>query len=228
MIRERAEMAMLHPETGNLVLHVVYDGIPRSGKTESVRALARCFDRSAQTFEERDGRTLYFDWLDLEGGRLLDRPIHYRVLSVPGQKVLSRRRSMIIAAADVVIFVLDSSTTGFAGSLERLTTLRRQLKSRHRPIPILVQANKQDLPEAVDLGKIRDRIGADLQIFSTIATEGRGIREAFVLSVGMCIRYLRKESLVDLDRLARDTGESSLPNAKQLLSILSDIHHHGD
>ena len=219
-------MALFHPDSGNLILHVVYDGIPRSGKTESVRSLGRLFDRPVRTFEERDGRTLFFDWLDYAGGTCLDRPIQCRVLSVPGQIELSRRRTRIVSAADVVVFVFDSSPEGVEASQRRFRTLQRQLKSRHRPIPVLVQANKQDLTGAEPPRSVQERLGVEPTPLATVATEDRGIREVFVLAVGAAVRSLREADLVFPHKHRDGTAESSLPGPDELLGILLDVDSH--
>ena len=217
-------MASFHPENGNLILNVVYDGAPRSGKTESMRALGRLLGREVHTPKEENGRTLYFDWLEYEGGMRHGGPICCRVAGVPGQAALRRRRVAILGGADVVIFVVDSTPEGFPASLKMFKDLFGILEVREREIPVLVQLNKRDLDGALDAATIRGVLGAEATRRGhkeTVAVDGQGIRELFVLAVGEALRCL--ESGDNLYRSGNEfrTQEVGLPNREQLLDILS-------
>lgn len=218
-------MAILDPETDNLVLHVVYDGAPRSGKTESIRSLGRLLGRPVATPRERDGRTLFFDWLEYKGGLRLGRPIQCRVVAVPGQARLGRRRSTILTAADVVIFVVDSTPEGFPGSLRQFKNLQKQLKARDREVPIFLQLNKRDLEGALDPTIILNNLGAGFRgvHLTTVATEGDGIRESFVFAVGEALRCLEETGALYDKGNEFSTQEVGLPTPDQLVNILSDL-----
>ena len=218
-------MAILDPESDNLILHIVYDGAPRSGKTESIRALGRLLGRPVDTPREREGRTLYFDWLEYEGGLRLGRPIHCRVVAVPGQARLGRRRSTILSAADVVIFVVDSSPEGYASSLRQFRNLQRQLEARDRKIPVFIQLNKRDVEGALDPSVILNNLGAGFQRthVATVATEGNGIRETFVFAVGEALRYLDEAGELYKKGNEFSTREVCLPKPDQLVKILADL-----
>ncbi len=222
-------MAILDPETNKLVLHVVYDGAPRSGKTESIRALGRLLGRPVDTPRERDGRTLYFDWLEYEGGLRLGRPIQCRVVAVPGQARLGRRRSAILSAADVVIFVVDSTPEGFPGSLRQFKNLQSQLEARDRKIPVYVQLNKRDLEDTLDPSTILNNLGAGYKQahVATVATEGSGIREAFVFAVGEALRHLNEAGALYNKASELSTQEMSLPKPDQLVKLLADLDNPG-
>jgi hypothetical protein len=66
-----------------VVISVVYHGPPEAGKTTTLRTLARGFGREVYTPEERDGRTVHFDWLEHIGGRFEGSPIRCQIVSVP-------------------------------------------------------------------------------------------------------------------------------------------------
>ena len=164
---------------------------PHSGKTTTLRSLARLFGREVETPEERDGRTIYFDWLDHIGGRFEGQPIHCRIVAVPGQPALGRRRQEILAGADSVVFVADTSQAGFEASRARFLELGQDLASLGRSIPIVTQLNKRDALDAVDLRDARSIFeGLSKRILETVATTGAGLREALVLAIGEAIRSL--------------------------------------
>lgn len=216
-------MAYIDPETGSLNLHVVYDGAPYSGKTSSLRTLGRKLEREVVTPEERDGRTTYFDWMEYQGGRCLGRPVHCRVVAVPGQPELAARRSTILDAADAIVFVADTTSEGFAVTLEHFENLRRRLRERAQDVPIVLQLNKRDRADALDLEASVARLDPDLRSVATVATDGEGVRTAFVFAVGEAIRGLRQSrQLYEARQSLFDTQEVVLPSPERLLEILAE------
>src|SRR5262245_24504994 len=110
-------MAVLDGDAGEIVIRVVYDGPPEAGKTTSLRALATSLAQTTQTpHEDGDGRTLWFDWMEYTGGRYQGCRIRCQIVSVPGQVAFAKRRRRLLADADVVVCVADSSPSGWPQS----------------------------------------------------------------------------------------------------------------
>jgi signal recognition particle receptor subunit beta len=172
-------------EAGGVVISVVYDGPPQAGKTTSVRALARSFGREVYTPEERNGRTVHFDWLEHVGGRFDGAPIHCQVVSVPGQKRWTRRRAHFLERADVVVFVGDTTARGWPETVARLDDLRADLDARTGPpVGLVFQANKRDCGDAVAFDEVRARAAsARTAVVESSAADGTGVREAFVFAL---------------------------------------------
>ncbi|MEM8995233.1 MAG: GTPase domain-containing protein [Acidobacteriota bacterium] len=210
-------MAHLDPDSGRLCLHVVYDGAPRSGKTTTIRALAKRRGLQVETPEERDGRTVYFDWLDVQGGQVLGRPIQCRIIAVPGQDALVARRAAILEGADVVIFTVDTGRGHVASSRRHFEELLTILEARPRPIPVLTQLNKRDADDAVALRELRELFGkGSTHLLETIATDDEGLQEAFALGVGEAVRALQSSQLLEAGGPA-----ASLPDEVDLRSPYS-------
>lgn len=190
-------MVLLDPETDDVVIRVVYDGPPEAGKTTSVRALAGSLGCSMFTPEQKDGRTVFFDWLDYTGGLFEGHRIRCQVVSVPGQAVLAPRRRALLAEADVVVFVADTTRPHVDGLGAYLSGLARTFASEPGPpVGIVVQANKRDVPGAASIPEIRrllDGIGLRVGIVESIATDGVGIREAFVFAVRLALDRAREQ-----------------------------------
>ncbi|MEM1177307.1 MAG: GTPase domain-containing protein [Acidobacteriota bacterium] len=212
-------MAQIDPETGNLNLQVVYDGAPQSGKTSSVVSLGRILECPVVTPGEDRGRTVYFDWMDYVGGLCQGRPIQSRVLTVPGQEEWSSRRRLILDSADAVLFVVDSTESRVAESKRRFERLCEDLQRRRRDIPVLLQLNKRDAPDALPAEELRARLGAELECVESVAPKGWGVREAFVLLVSAAIRALRNSECLYSHALF-DTQEMQLPDPEKLRELL--------
>ncbi|NIR29189.1 MAG: GTPase domain-containing protein [Gammaproteobacteria bacterium] len=201
-------MASVNQEFNSVVVRIVYAGPPLAGKSESVRSLAGLLlgkraEDAVFSPGEAEGRTLYFDWVRYTGGLFKGRRVHCQIVSVPGQKALAARRKLILETADAVVFVLDSSPQEIEAARSYLEELKPWLArpQGEPPVGVMVQANKRDLPEAVPVAEIRRRLGDDPNtgVVATTATLGTGIRESFVMAVGLSLE--RVQSLMDGGRL---------------------------
>jgi signal recognition particle receptor subunit beta len=188
-------LASVDRDNQAIVLGIVYDGPPEAGKTTSIRALARGFGREVYTPEERDGRTVYFDWLEHTGGRFDGAPIRCQIMSVPGQECWQHRRAHLLERADVVVFVGDTSARAWPATVARLHDLRRWLDARDGPpVGVVFQANRRDAPDAVSMEVLRAATGWDrVALIESVALDGTGVREAFVFAVRLALDRVREE-----------------------------------
>src|SRR5690606_25899325 len=111
-------MAIFDRENGKLVVRVVYDGPGNAGKTTNILEICRFFSTMRRgelvSPEEHAGRTLWFDWVQVDAGVVAGYGLRCQVVTVPGQLVLRRRRSALLRSADVVVLVCDSTPSGLA------------------------------------------------------------------------------------------------------------------
>ena len=205
-------MATLAPDRGTLVIRLVYDGPPESGKTTSLRVLAGSLSREIRSPEEVEGRTLLFDWVEYIGGSYEGIPIRCQIVSVPGQRVLARRRKALLA---------DTTHRRIGETEECLRELRAFLDARPGPRPgVVLQANKRDQPDAEPLASLRARLDTgSIALIESIATEGTGIREAFVLSVRLALDRVR-------ELVAQGTLEVRRPDAETAEDLISQIRYY--
>ncbi|HEY4059009.1 MAG TPA: GTPase domain-containing protein, partial [Kofleriaceae bacterium] len=220
-------MAVLDPDANEIVIRVVYDGPPEAGKTTSLRALAASFAQTSVTPEEDSaGRTQWFDWMEYVGGRFEGSLIRCQIVSVPGQRELWERRRALLATADVVVFVADSTTERWDTSIDYLFELRELIApedngSYESPVGVVLQANKRDVPNAVGLDDLRVRLGDarwSVGVVESVASDGAGIREAFVYAVRLALDRVR--DLVAHGALPTGTPELTSPD--QLLRQLRE------
>jgi len=211
-------MPIIDKQRDMLVLRIVYDGPPMSGKTTSLRALARSLGVKIETPEELEGRTLYFDWLDYVGGLFEGRQIRCQVVSVPGQAEHARRRMTLLAEADAVVLVADTRAPELPVAYRMLEDLLPRCRRQDPPVGIVLQANKRDAPDSVPRAQLQAELGAiaPLAIVETVATDGDGIREAFVFAIRLALDRVR--ALADAGRLA--LGLPAIQHATELLAGL--------
>jgi hypothetical protein len=213
-------MAVLDPRSDTVVIRVVYDGAPMAGKSTSVGALGRGLGSEVYSPAEVGGRTLYFDWLDYTGGLFEGRRIRCQIISVPGQATLAPRRRRLLESADAIVFVGDSSPAGFdadRGYLDGLYRVLGQLPGP--PVGVVLQANKRDHPRAIPIATVRsmlEEMGMRVGVVESVATEGSGIREAFVFAVRLALDRVRE--LIRTEQL--QTARPEVDSAQELLDQL--------
>lgn len=217
-------MAVFDPRERRICIRIVYDGLAGAGKTTNVRQLASLFaaQRTAEVSSpgEIDGRTLYFDWMQIHGGVACGFPLLCQVISVPGQVVLTERRRHLLSTADVIVYVCDSGAAGTQLAREGLAVVDQVSRSRDDPPALLLQANKQDHPDAIGrelVAEHLDRAGGPC--IEAIACEGIGVVDTFIAAVRAATRSLQTQSEHAALRIAVRAAETP----EEILARLRDI-----
>lgn len=148
-------MAVVDLRERQLTLKLVYYGPPLSGKTSNLRALHGAVDKlnrgRLMTLDTRDDRTLFFDLLPIFF-RASGLSFRIKVYTVPGQPVHEATRKVVLTGSDGVVFVADSAPDARDANRASWANLRANLAELHlERLPIVVQYNKRDLPDAVSL-----------------------------------------------------------------------------
>lgn len=216
-------MAFLDHNRDSLVIRIVYDGPPFSGKTTTLRALAAGVGRPVETPEEHEGRTLYFDWLDYTAGSYEGRRIRCQIVSVPGQRGLAERRRQILRDADAVVFVADTGRLGMELSLKYASDLAAILASQVMPRPgIVVQANKRDAEDADDMVAVAQAFrlaGIEAAFVEATAHTGGGVREAFLCGVRLALDRVREMTRLGLLKMGAPEVDSSQELLRNLVVL---------
>jgi len=192
-----------------LTLKLVYYGPPLSGKTSNLRALhgkvAQLNRGRLMTLDTRDDRTLFFDLLPIFF-RSSGFSFRIKVYTVPGQPVHEATRKVVLANADGIVFVADSrpdQREANKASWQNLTANLKSLGLDH--LPVVVQYNKRDLPDAVPLSAL-DRFGdATRKVEEAVAMEGAGVVETFFELVERSWKALDKDLKLS-ERLGIDSA----------------------
>lgn len=189
-------MAVFDVEQQRMCVRVVYDGVASAGKTTNLRQLAELFatQRTCELYSpaEMDGRTLYFDWLQIAAGMVCGFPLLCQVITVPGQLVLTPRRRHLLSTADVVVHVCDSDEQAVARALDGLSLFDEVERESGERVPLIIQANKQDQARALAgpaLVAALDRPA--VPVVEAIAADGIGVIDTFVAAVRAVVRAIK-------------------------------------
>jgi signal recognition particle receptor subunit beta len=211
-------MALFDPERKRIVIRVVYDGPGHAGKTTNLQRLCKSFASwrrselvSPNTLGER---TQYFDWLEVDGGLMHGHPVRAQLLTVPGQTELRLRRQFVIERADVVVFVADSQVAGIAEARHFYAELCEQLGRFEVPVPIVFQANKQDMAGALRPDELARRVCEGLrkpaQVSGSVASTDRGVKQTLTTALRLASELLRERwSGADVQRQIGEVGDAA-------------------
>ena len=181
-------MAQVDLQERQLTLKLVYFGPPRSGKTTNLRALHARVDAAGRgrlmTLETRDDRTLFFDLLPIFF-RTSALSFRIKVYTVPGQPMHEATRKVVLQAADGVVFVADSDVRQADANREAwLGMMKNRAELGLAATPIVLQYNKRDLPDALDLAAVDRFDDPGRPVIPATASRGEGVLPTFLAAVG--------------------------------------------
>ncbi|MCL4455379.1 MAG: ADP-ribosylation factor-like protein [Deinococcus sp.] len=165
---------------------IVYYGPGMSGKTTNLKWVFNQVpgDRKGEmiSLATEDERTLFFDFLPVDLGEVKGFKTRFHLYTVPGQVFYNASRKLILRGADGVIFVADSASNRLRSNAESMRNLRENLTEsdlKMDDIPLVMQANKRDLPDALPLEMIQAVLDPKQEYawFEAVATSGKGVFE---------------------------------------------------
>lgn len=186
------------------VVRIVYDGPGFAGKTTNLQQVCRLVSTKRRsemyTPAELKGRTMFFDWLEVDAPPQGGANIKMQLITVPGQVQRNYRRRPLVEMADVVVFVCDCTPPQFPDTMRTFARLRASIKKRDSPVPLVVQANKQDHPSALQEERLRRRLKLhrNVPIVPATSVEGKGVRETLVTAMRFGIQSLAQSDIAPL------------------------------
>jgi hypothetical protein len=147
-------MAFINEKKREVQVKIVYYGPGRGGKTTNLEYIFSKLNpqaRSKMVSLKTDGdRTLFFDFLPIDVGKIMGYDIRIQLYTVPGQIKYSSTRRLVLQGVDGVVFVADSMAVRRKQNLMSLKNLQDDLLTYKKSIfriPLLLQYNKVDLAE---------------------------------------------------------------------------------
>ena len=189
-------MARIDTRERTLLLKLVYYGPATCGKTTNLQSLHAMMDPVRRpellSLDTQGDRTLFFDLLPLELDDVGGFKVKVRLFTVPGQVHYNATRRIVLRDADAAIFVADSSPDRLDANGESMESLHGNLVANGLSpgsVPIILQANKRDIPQAAPLAAVE----ASLRLVSLVehgravatrvipasAVSGEGVFETF-------------------------------------------------
>ena|SRR5215211_7155661 len=146
-------MSLVNFTAREITCKIVYYGPGRSGKTTNLQYIYEKVpdDRRGRmvSLATQTDRTLFFDFLPLDLGKISGFTTRFQLYTVPGQVYYKQTRQLVLQGADGVVFVADSQARQLDENIESLQDLHANLAEHGvdaRTVPLVLQYNKQDLP----------------------------------------------------------------------------------
>src|SRR5215212_7839307 len=166
-------------------LQFVYDSLPSNNKSKML------------SLATKTDRTLFFDFLPLDLGKIRGMRTKLQLYTVPGQVYYNSTRQLVLKGADGIVFVADSQDFALDANLESMQNLEDNLKRqgiRLREIPLVIQYNKRDLPNALPATEMDPEVNKlHVPTFQSVATTGIGVEETLKGITQLVLTHLIKK-----------------------------------
>ena len=99
----------------------------------------------------QNDRTLFFDFLPIDGGTVKGFKVRFKLWTVPGQVMYNATRQLVLRGVDGLVFIVDSQWERLPANIESLQNLEENLQNMGRTLSdlsVIAFYNKRDLPEA--------------------------------------------------------------------------------
>lgn len=179
---------------------IVYYGAGLCGKTANlsyVFAATKPESRGKMiSLETETERTLFFDFLPLDLGKIGEYKVRFHLYTVPGQVFYDASRKLILKGVDGVVYVGDSQMERMEANIESLENLRSNLQEQGYDLdklPYVVQYNKRDLPNAIPLPELEEALNpTKVPSFEAVAPKGVGVFDTLKAVAKLVLTELRK------------------------------------
>ena len=215
-------MVLFNYATKEITAKIVYYGPGLCGKTTNLQFIYDSLPSNNKSkmlsLATKTDRTLFFDFLPLDLGKIRGMRTKLQLYTVPGQVYYNSTRQLVLKGADGVVFVADSQDFALDANLESLQNLEDNLKRqgiRLREMPLVIQYNKRDLPNAMAVGEMNPELNKmGVPTFESVATTGLGVEETLKGITQLVLAHLvRKYGLEGAEPLDREIQILNAPSA---------------
>jgi len=176
-------MAQVNFARKEISCKIVYYGPGMSGKTTNIEMV---FKKTADnnkgqltSIATEGDRTLFFDYLPLDIGKIGGLNIKLQLYTVPGQIYYNSTRRLVLQGADGVVFVADSQPDKEKENIESIQNLEDNLKAYQielKTLPYVIQFNKRDLPGVLEANRLNTALNKyNAPTFEATAIKGEGV-----------------------------------------------------
>jgi GTPase SAR1 family protein len=185
-------MAIISFRSDEIHCKIVYYGPGRGGKTTNLMTIHKALGEHVRgellSIDTAGDRTLFFDFLPMDLGKIGKFRIKISLYTVPGQVRYNDTRKLVLKGVDGIVFVSDSLEARRNNNIESLQNLEDNLREQGKSIsamPIVLQYNKRDLAGSKVAVIPLEEMEKDLNpqgaypSFAASALRGDGVKETF-------------------------------------------------
>ncbi|HEX5059254.1 MAG TPA: GTPase domain-containing protein [Kofleriaceae bacterium] len=182
---------------------IVYYGAGLCGKTANLNYVFAATKPESRgkmiSLETETERTLFFDFLPLDLGKIGEYKVRFHLYTVPGQVFYDASRKLILKGADGVVFVADSQEARLEANIESLENLEQNLGAYNgslKQMPHVVQYNKRDMPSVSSIEELRSTLNLHkAPEFEAVAKTGAGVFDTLKGLAKLVLNQLAKQGV---------------------------------
>ncbi|WP_022854203.1 GTP-binding protein [Thermodesulfatator atlanticus] len=199
-------MALIDLHKREIHCKIVYYGPGRCGKTTNLfyiyNAVSEKYRGKLLTIETKGDRTLFFDLLPINLGKIHGLDIRIQLYTVPGQAHYRATRKLVLKGVDGIVFVADSLRKRREKNIESLLDLRNNLREYNlelEEVPLVFQYNKRDLVSAniplLTIEELENDLNKELRVpyFEAAAVKGIGVFETLREISKRTVKYVARK-----------------------------------
>jgi signal recognition particle receptor subunit beta len=178
-------MAYINFQRSFIRFKVVYYGPGLCGKTTNLERLHKMTHGAAEivSIDTEGDRTICFDYMPLELGKIGGIETIFKLYTVPGQVRYNRTRQMVLRDVDGVVFVADSQRPAMDVNIESLANLAENLSEQEidlQGLPFVFQYNKRDLGDVCSVEELERALNPrGRRSLAASALRGENVKETF-------------------------------------------------
>jgi mutual gliding-motility protein MglA len=198
-------MAFINPKTKEGQIKIVYYGPGRGGKTTNLEYIYSKFNHRIKSemvsLKTHGDRTLFFDFLPFDIGKVMGHTLKVQLYTVPGQVKYNATRRVVLRGVDGIVFVADAMKVVREKNLLSLKNLHENLKDYNRSIfrvPLVLQYNKMDLAEQgiplLSYERLEKDLNTQLKVpsFPASALKGTNVAQTLKKIISMTLPSLQR------------------------------------
>ena len=200
-------MALFNYATKEITLKIVYYGPGLSGKTTNIQYLHSALNAESKgkllSLSTESDRTLFFDFLPIELGKIKEFSVRFQLYTVPGQVRYNATRKVVLKGADAVVFVADSQRDMREQNIESLENMLENLTSNNinpDEISVVLQYNKRDLTNILTIDELNSDINKNnaFNIIEAEAITGKGVEDTFRLITRLVLKDIARKHKIEI------------------------------
>ncbi|TAN43152.1 MAG: hypothetical protein EPN25_01520 [Nitrospirae bacterium] len=212
-------MALFNYATKEITLKIVYYGPGLSGKTTNLQYLHSVLNPETKgkllSLSTESDRTLFFDFLPIELGKIRDFSIRFQLYTVPGQVRYNATRKVVLKGADAIVFVADSQRAMREQNMESFANMRENLYANNinpDEIAVVLQYNKRDLKEVCTPAELNSDLNPyNYHVIEATAVNGQGVEDTFKLITKLLLKYISKKHKIEIQPLPQKDAVETAP-----------------
>jgi mutual gliding-motility protein MglA len=201
-----SSMAIVNLKKREIECKIVYYGPGRCGKTTNLDYIFKAYKKQVSgemvSINTDGDRTLFFDFLPMELGKLRGCDVRVHLYTVPGQVQYTSTRKLVLRGVDGLVFVADSLEVRREKNMLSLKDLHQNLKDyglNILKVPLVMQFNKRDLAREgiplMPIDQMEHELNRQLKVptFQASAIKGEGVGKTLQNCLKLTLLSLKKE-----------------------------------